>query len=95
MCFYGFSLSIMYDEKGMESEHSGEKNNFMSKKNKKEKKKQICIDCKEETSDYYKVPTNRGNIIKCAKCYELWIWRSTRLNWNFGGNSGKTNHYDD
>jgi len=55
----------------------------MSEKKKKKKKPEsnikVCIDCDCETDDYYKIQTNRGNIIKCAECYELWILRSTRM----------------
>ena len=53
----------------------------MAKKRKKKKEKLQCIDCDKETSDFYKIPTNRGNIIKCAKCYELWMSRTTRANY--------------
>jgi len=67
---------------------------FMKEKNKKKKESLKCIDCDELTKDYYKIPTNRGNVIKCAKCYELWIWRSTRLNWNHG-NNGRSNNYEE
>ena len=50
----------------------------MNKKNKKPEKKVQCIDCDQTTSDYYVVQTNRGDICKCANCYELWILRSSR-----------------
>ena len=52
----------------------------MKEKNNKKKKNCICIDCAKETSDFYKVPTNRGDVAKCSNCYELWIIRSTRFN---------------
>ena len=52
----------------------------MKEKNNKKKENLICIDCKKETSDFYKVPTNRGDVAKCANCYELWIIRTTRFN---------------
>jgi predicted SprT family Zn-dependent metalloprotease len=67
----------------------------MEEKDKKKKEIYQCIDCDQPTSDYYRIPTNRGYITKCAKCYELWISRATRLNWNYGTNNGKTNHYDE
>lgn len=50
----------------------------MDKKKKKIQKKVECIDCKKKTTDFYKIPTNKGGIHKCANCYELWILRSTR-----------------
>jgi formylmethanofuran dehydrogenase subunit D len=51
----------------------------MKKNNKKKKKTtETCIDCNMPTDDYYKVPTNRGDIVKCANCYELWVLRSAR-----------------
>lgn len=51
----------------------------MTEKKKIQKKRETCIDCDCETDDFYKIPTNRGNIVKCANCYELWILRSTRI----------------
>ncbi len=48
--------------------------------NKKNKKTEICCDCSGETQDYYKVATNRGDIVKCKNCYELWVLRGTRKN---------------
>ena len=51
----------------------------MAKKKNKKKEKLKCIDCEELSDDYYQIATNRGHIIKCAKCYELWLWRSTRM----------------
>jgi hypothetical protein len=57
----------------------------MTEKNKKTKEKipytyekDKCIDCNEDTVNYYKIPTNRGNIIKCRDCYELWVLRGSR-----------------
>jgi len=50
----------------------------MKEKNTKQEKKTICIDCNIETSDFYKIQTNRGDVSKCKNCYELWIIRSTR-----------------
>ena len=67
----------------------------MAKKDKKKKEKLKCIDCEQKSSDYYTVPTNRGNIIKCAKCYELWIWRSTRMSYGSINNIGKSTNWDD
>ncbi len=52
----------------------------MSKKREKNKKSFICIDCDEETTDYYRISTNKGYITKCAKCYELWMSRMVRSN---------------
>lgn len=52
----------------------------MTEKNKKTEKKIICMDCKVETHDFYSIQTNRGDVEKCANCYELWIIRSTRYN---------------
>jgi hypothetical protein len=49
----------------------------MEEKKKKTEKK-LCIMCECETNDFYKIPTNKGHVIKCADCYELWILRSTR-----------------
>lgn len=49
----------------------------MEEKKKKPEKK-LCIMCDKETNDFYKIPTNKGHVIKCANCYELWILRSTR-----------------
>ena len=51
----------------------------MTEKKKKKKKIETCIDCDQPTDDFYKIPTNRGNIVKCANCYELWILRGTRM----------------
>lgn len=45
------------------------------------KKTQECIDCNEDTNDFYRVATNRGDIIKCRDCYELWVLRTNRANW--------------
>ena len=53
----------------------------MDKKKKKRKKIPTCIDCNEETNNYYRVQTNRGDIIKCRDCYELWLIRENRANW--------------
>lgn len=52
----------------------------MGKKSKKKEKIVECIDCECETDDFYRIQTNRGDIIKCSKCYELWILRSSRMN---------------
>mgnify|MGYP003110445697 CR=1 FL=1 len=52
----------------------------MEKKDKKKKEVLICIDCDEKTTDYYKISTNKGHIVKCAKCYELWMTRLVRSN---------------
>lgn len=49
----------------------------------KKTKKQICIDCDEVTRDYYPMSTNRGKIYRCAKCYELWLTRTTRREISF------------
>jgi len=54
----------------------------MRKTNKKNRKKDlnlpVCTDCEQETDDYYAIPTNKGNIFKCAPCYELWYSRKNR-----------------
>lgn len=51
----------------------------------------ICIDCEQETSNFYKIQTNRGDVIKCRNCYELWIIRTTRYSGNdFGGISRRS-----
>jgi len=63
----------------------------MSKNNKKNKKNFLCIDCNEETNNYYKVQTNRGDIIKCRNCYELWMLRENRANWFSPHTQGKIN----
>ena len=47
----------------------------MDKKNEKKN----CIDCKQDTNDYYPVSTNRGKIFRCAACHETWIRHSTRM----------------
>lgn len=47
---------------------------------KKKKKIEVCIDCEKTTDNYYKIPTNRGLIVKCDNCYELWVLRSSRMN---------------
>jgi len=47
----------------------------MDKKN----KKKICIECEQETTDYYPLPTNRGKIFRCARCHENWVRNSTRM----------------
>lgn len=49
---------------------------------KKNKKTEICIDCENKTQNFYKISTNRGDIVKCRDCYELWIARTTRKNSN-------------
>ena len=51
----------------------------MEEKKEKKIKKEICIDCDCETTDFYRIQTNRGYIAKCANCYELWILRSSRI----------------
>jgi hypothetical protein len=51
---------------------------LMNKKKKKREKRVQCIDCDSPTEDYYVVQTNRGDICKCANCYELWILREAR-----------------
>ena len=52
----------------------------MRKKEKKKKKELlICGDCELKTNDFYKIPTNKGNIVKCAPCYELWYSRKNRI----------------
>ena len=48
---------------------------FMDKKN----EKKICIDCGEDTDDYYPLPTNRGKIHRCSRCHENWVRNSTRI----------------
>tara|TARA_R110000851_G_scaffold66379_1_gene150167 strand:- start:1664 stop:1876 length:213 start_codon:yes stop_codon:yes gene_type:complete len=50
----------------------------MVKKRYKKKKEFECIDCEEITSDYYTIQTNKGNIYKCAACYEDWTRRMVR-----------------
>jgi hypothetical protein len=62
---------------------------------KKKKKRHICIDCEEKTSNFYTIPTNRGNIIKCAGCYELWVMRSTRASYGSNNGAGKTNNWEE
>ncbi len=53
------------------------------KTNKKKKTKNlVCIDCEGKTSNFYRIQTNRGDVIKCHKCYELWILRTGRTNAN-------------
>ncbi len=47
---------------------------------KKKKKTEICSDCENQTQNFYKIPTNRGDLIKCRNCYELWVLRGTRKN---------------
>ncbi len=64
----------------------------MAKKKNKKKEKLKCIDCEELSDDYYQIATNRGYIIKCVECYELWLWRSSRVSYGLrgqlkGGNS--------
>lgn len=59
------------------------------KKKKIEKKIVDCILCNCQTSDYYRIPTNKGYVHKCANCYELWVLRETRQ--ATGSNAGKTN----
>ena len=67
----------------------------MAKKDNTKKKRLKCIDCDKASSDYYMIPTNRGSITKCAKCYELWITRSTRMSYR-NSKIGKANHqWDD
>lgn len=62
----------------------------------KKKKREVCIDCEETTGNYYAVPTNRGNIIKCANCYELWITRSVRASYGSNNNNtGKPTKWED
>ncbi len=60
----------------------------MSKKN---KKTEICTDCENGTQDFYKISTNRGDIVKCRNCYELWILRGTRKNIAPNSNSLENN----
>ena len=59
---------------------------MIEKKQKNKKPIETCIDCNLCTDDYYKVPTNRGDIVKCVNCYELWILRSSRGATSPGGN---------
>jgi hypothetical protein len=66
----------------------------MTEKKKIEKKKETCIDCDSLTDDFYKIPTNRGNIVKCAECYELWILRGSRQFGDCGKSVGtREQHY--
>ena len=67
----------------------------MAKKDKKKRKKLKCIDCDQRTDDYYKIATNRGDIIKCNDCYELWVWRSVRMNYTSNNNTGKSSLQDE
>lgn len=69
-----FSATILY----LILSSSNKRTFLMKEKNNKKKNNCICIDCAKETSDFYKVPTNRGDVAKCANCYELWILRTTR-----------------
>ncbi len=68
---------------------TGEKRDFMNKKNKKEKRLKCCIDCEKETDDHYPVFSNKGTIHRCVQCYELWLNRSTRYN---AINTGQVKH---
>jgi len=63
----------------------------MAKKEKKNKKIFECIDCNQNTSNFYKVQTNRGDIIKCRNCYELWLLRENRANWFSNQTQGRIN----
>lgn len=59
----------------IKKENNGEKTNCS-----------MCIDCEQQTSNFYKIQTNRGDVVKCRNCYELWILRTTRYSGNdFGG----------
>jgi len=42
------------------------------------KKTKICITCEEETRDYYTIKTNKGDLYRCGKCYELVFLREQR-----------------
>ena len=69
----------------------------MIKKKKKNKNALECIDCNKETTDYYKIATNKGHIVKCAKCYELWMSRMVRDNTLTQNPHSRSNglHYQD
>ena len=70
----------------------------MAKKREKKKKEFECIDCGEMTSDYYIIQTNKGNIYKCADCYEDWMRRMVRSQYasqQTGMNNGGLNYADD
>jgi hypothetical protein len=49
-----------------------------NKKNRKNNFLPVCTDCDKKTNDFYKIPTNKGDIVKCAPCYELWYSRKNR-----------------
>lgn len=70
----------------------------MEKKDKKKKKELICIDCEDKTTNFYKIATNKGHIVKCNKCYELWMTRLVRSNntlQNPRSKSNNLNYYDE
>jgi ribosome-binding protein aMBF1 (putative translation factor) len=45
------------------------------------KEKNECHVCGEETSDWYVVKTNKGNLYRCAECYELMYMRQQRYDY--------------
>jgi formylmethanofuran dehydrogenase subunit E len=66
---------MLYMLKCLTQQLKKEKTYFMDKKN----KKKICIECGEETTNHYPLPTNRGKIHRCARCHENWVRKSTRM----------------
>ena len=38
-----------------------------------------CEECKNDTTNYYPVFTNKGRAYKCAECYENAIRRGSRI----------------
>ena len=41
-------------------------------------KKTECHHCGKDTSDYYVIKTNKGNMYRCAKCFEVLFCRQQR-----------------
>ena len=37
-----------------------------------------CIDCTDTTSNYYVIKTNKGDVYRCEKCYEVSFMRKHR-----------------
>jgi len=41
-------------------------------------KRHKCLDCNKPTGNYYVIKTNKGDLHRCSKCYEVYYMRNQR-----------------
>mgnify|MGYP001188504844 FL=1 len=41
-------------------------------------KRHKCLDCNNPTGNYYVIKTNKGDLYRCSKCYEIYYMRNQR-----------------